>query len=105
MVRVSGRPRSLRGWELPPRLPPVMLRDNWRYRATLPTMARCHLRECPQLCAVRFAGYQATAGTPPERAVRDALPGTRSPAHIDDFLTDWPTRTSRATPPAPNAVT
>jgi hypothetical protein len=34
------------------------------------------------------AGYQATAGTSPERAVRDAPPGHPLARHIDDFLTD-----------------
>jgi integrase/recombinase XerD len=33
-------------------------------------------------------GYQATAGTPHERAARDALPGHPLARHIDDFLTD-----------------
>src|SRR5438309_2450870 len=33
-------------------------------------------------------GYQATAGTPQERAVRDVLPGHPLARHIDDFLAD-----------------
>ena len=33
-------------------------------------------------------GYQATAGTRPERAARDVLPGHPLARHIDDFLTD-----------------
>src|SRR5260370_30023008 len=33
-------------------------------------------------------GYRATAGTRPEQAVRDALPGHPLARHIDDFLTD-----------------
>ena len=33
-------------------------------------------------------GYQATAGTPQERAARDVLPGHSLARHIDEFLTD-----------------
>src|SRR6266568_526518 len=33
-------------------------------------------------------GYQATAGTPQERAARDVLQGHPLARHIDDFLTD-----------------
>jgi integrase/recombinase XerC/integrase/recombinase XerD len=33
-------------------------------------------------------GYQATAGTGPERAARDVLPGHLLARHIDDFLAD-----------------
>jgi integrase/recombinase XerD len=33
-------------------------------------------------------GYQATTGTPQERAARDVLPGRPLARHIDDFLTD-----------------
>lgn len=33
-------------------------------------------------------GYQATAGTPQERAARDVLPGHPLARHIDDFLAD-----------------
>jgi Phage integrase, N-terminal SAM-like domain len=35
-----------------------------------------------------FAGYQATSGTRPDCAARDALPGHPLARHIDDFLTD-----------------
>jgi integrase/recombinase XerC/integrase/recombinase XerD len=35
-----------------------------------------------------FSGYQATTGTPQERAVRDVLPDHPLARHIDDFLAD-----------------
>jgi integrase/recombinase XerD len=35
-----------------------------------------------------YAPYQATTGTPQERAARDVLPGHPLVRHIDDFLTD-----------------
>ena len=64
------------------------LRDNFRYLATPSTMAACHLRERRAAAAASFPGYQATAGTPAERAARDVLPGHPLARHIDDFLTD-----------------
>ena len=51
-------------------------------------MARCHLRERRRGRHGSVPGYQATAGTPQERAARDVLPGHPLARHIDDFLTD-----------------
>jgi integrase/recombinase XerD len=51
-------------------------------------MAGCHLRERRGGALLRFPGYQATTGTPQERAVRDVLPDHPLARHIDDFLTD-----------------
>jgi integrase/recombinase XerC/integrase/recombinase XerD len=42
----------------------------------------------PQRRHASVPGYQATTGTPQERAARDVLPGHPLARHIDDFLTD-----------------
>jgi hypothetical protein len=54
----------------------------------VPTMAGCHLRERHLRRRGSLPGYQATAGTRPEQAARDVLPGHPLARHIDDFLAD-----------------
>jgi hypothetical protein len=56
------------------------LPDNHGYRATSPTMARCHLRERRHDDAVRFPVIRQLRARGRNRPSRMCCPGTRSPA-------------------------
>ena len=66
---------------------PARLRDNWRYQATSPTMAICHLREHRHVGAARFPVIRQLRARGRNRP-SGMSPGHPLARHIDDFLTD-----------------
>jgi hypothetical protein len=75
---------------------PQVFQDNLRYRATTPTMVRCHLREHRNAGAVQFPVIRQLRARGRNRRLATSCGGIRSPAASTTSSPTWRTRTGRA---------